>query len=96
MKQSAKILKKLEDANGQWVSGRIFLHEMYLSQYHARIWELQKRGYKIEASSFVCKYGFRSYRMVAPRSSQNAPAIVLKTDKDKPYQDQMFSLSRPY
>ena len=61
--QEEKILKVLEEANGGWVSGQKFLHEMYLSQYHARIWGLQQKGHKIEASSFVDEHGFKSYRI---------------------------------
>ncbi len=62
--QCEKVLAKLEEANGEWVNGRVFLHEMYLSQYHARIWELQKKGYKIEASEESDEFGFKSYRLV--------------------------------
>lgn len=62
--QCQKVLKVLEDANGEWVSGRYFLHTMYLSQYHARIWELQKKGYRIEASKETDGLGFKSYRLL--------------------------------
>lgn len=61
--QEQKVLKVLQDANGAWVSGEYFLHNMYLSQYHARIWGLQKKGYKIEASIFTSEHGFKSYRI---------------------------------
>jgi hypothetical protein len=62
--QCQKVLKALEDADGDWVNGRYFLHELYLSQYHARIWELQRKGYKIEASEDTDALGFKSYRLV--------------------------------
>lgn len=62
--QCEKVLKVLWDANGDWVNGRYFLRELYLSQYHARIYELQERGYKIEASDFTDEHGFKSYRLL--------------------------------
>ncbi len=62
--QCEKVLKVLENADGGWVSGTYFLRELYLSQYHARIHELQNKGYKIEASDFTDEHGFKSYRLV--------------------------------
>lgn len=64
--QCGKILKALLDAEGEWVSGRYFLRELYLSQYHARIFELQNKGVEIEASDFKDDFGFKSYRIVLP------------------------------
>lgn len=63
--QCDKVLKVLLDRRGQWISGRYFLQNMLLSQYHARVWELQKKGYKIEASDVTDEYGFKSYRIPA-------------------------------
>lgn len=63
MGQRERILEVLQKAKGEWVSGQYFLHTMMLSQYHARIWELQKMGYPIKASSFTDQYGFKSYRL---------------------------------
>lgn len=62
--QSEKILMVLQAAKGEWVSGRHFLHNMYLSQYHARIFDLERKGYKIQHSDFTDEYGFRSYRLI--------------------------------
>lgn len=62
--QEQRILDMLEKNLGQWVSGEYFLHTMYLSQYHARIWGLQKKGYRIEASDFVSDHGFKSYKLL--------------------------------
>ena len=64
MRQRDKVLKALEDADGGWVPGTYFLRELYLSQYHARIFELQREGYNIEASDFTDPHGFKSYRLV--------------------------------
>jgi biotin operon repressor len=63
--QEQRVLKTLEDAGGAWVSGQHFLNAMRLSQYHARIWALQRKGVPIEASPFTDDYGFKSYRLMA-------------------------------
>ncbi len=62
--QEGKILKVLEKADGEYVNGRYFLQTMMISQFHARIFSLQEKGYKIEASGDVCQYGFKSYRLL--------------------------------
>lgn len=62
--QEGRILEVLENNLGKWVSGEYFLHTMYLSQYHARIWGLQKKGYRIESSDFTSEHGFKSYRLL--------------------------------
>lgn len=61
--QADRILRVLEDAAGRWVPGTYFLRELYISQYHARIFDLQRKGYDIEASDFSDEYGFKSYRL---------------------------------
>ena len=57
--QAQKILKALKDANGSWINGQYFLRTMFISQYHARIFQLQKEGEKIEASNFKDRFGFK-------------------------------------
>jgi hypothetical protein len=69
--QKERVLKALIDADGQWVPGTHFLRNLYLSQYHARIWELQQEGYQIEASEFTDEFGFKSYRLI-PKICQTA------------------------
>lgn len=64
-KQTEKILEALRFAkvnNNGWVSGRYFLQTLLLSQYHARIFELERKGYVIERGS-KDEYGFFSYRL---------------------------------
>jgi hypothetical protein len=39
--QKRRIYDALIAANGEWVNGRYFLRELYLSQYHRAIWELE-------------------------------------------------------
>ena len=69
--QEKRILNVLLQANGAWVSGQYFLREMYLSQYHRAIFNLEKRdGVKIEHSSFTDEHGFRSYRIIQPQVQQ--------------------------
>lgn len=63
--QEAKVLKVLLDANGAWINGQYFLREMYLSQYHRAIHNLEHRdGWNIEHSDFKDDYGFVSYRIL--------------------------------
>jgi hypothetical protein len=68
--QEQKVLEVLQSANGEYVNGQFFLREMYLSQYHRAIFNLQNNkkryGYSgtIEASDFTDRYNFKSYRLV--------------------------------
>lgn len=62
--QAAKVLKALVDADGEWVNGQYFLRELYLSQYHARIWDLEQLGWKIERHADKDTFGFTSYRII--------------------------------
>ena len=66
--QKEKVLKALEDARGSWVNGQYFLRNLYLSQYHARIFELQTQGFNIVASEETDEFGFKSYRL-APKDT---------------------------
>ena len=61
--QEARVLAVLKEANGEYVNGRYFLQTMLLSQYHSRLWSLQKKGYKIEASEERDEFGFLSYKL---------------------------------
>ena len=73
--QEERVLEALKMAQGNsndgWVNGQHFLREMFLSQYHRAIWNLQnhKERYRyvgeIEASSFTDPFGFKSYRLVS-------------------------------
>lgn len=62
--QEAKVLEVLEENLGEWVDGEYFLRSLYLSQYHARIHGLQRKGYRIEPSDFTNEHGFKSYRLL--------------------------------
>ena len=42
--QQTKILEALEKSNGEWINGRFFNDTPYITQFHSRIHELQKKG----------------------------------------------------
>jgi hypothetical protein len=42
--QEERVLRALTEANGGWINGQYFLHEMRLSQYHAVIFRLEEQG----------------------------------------------------
>ncbi len=62
--QEQRILKILTDANGQYVDGMKFLHlDKPITQYHARIWGLQQKGYEIEGRLVKGK-NWKEYRLI--------------------------------
>ena len=61
--QKDQVLRALEESPGAWVNGWHFLSEMYVTQFHARIFELQEEGYKIESKKFPGER-MHSYRLV--------------------------------
>lgn len=69
MTQEERVLDHLEKHRGQWVNGQFFLRQMFLSQYHRAIHNLQKKRDRyvyegnIEVSPFVDQFGFKSYRL---------------------------------
>jgi hypothetical protein len=68
MTQHERILQILKDANGDWVCGQYFNDPpVRISQFHTRIHELQKAGYKIIPSDFKNEYGFKSYRLATDK-----------------------------
>lgn len=62
--QEKRILEVLKNCQGEWVCGQKFCREMMITQFHARIWSLQKKGVKIVVSPFSDKFGFKSYMLV--------------------------------
>ena len=68
--QCDRILKTLRDAKGAYVNGRTFLRDLYISQFHARIFSLINDGYKIETSPFRDEFGFCSYKLVEQPEQQ--------------------------
>lgn len=63
--QEERILEILKKADGGWVDGMLFLRlESPITQYHARIWGLQERGYEIEGR-FIKGKGWKEYRLIS-------------------------------
>lgn len=79
--QCERILNVLKDAQGQWVNGQTFGRGMMISQYHARIWQLQREGHNIEASKETDKYGFKLYRLRQEKSQSSLFNKVEEKDK---------------
>jgi hypothetical protein len=69
--QCEKVLSALRESKGQWINGQYFLRTLFLSQYHARIKELQMKGHRIEASDFTDEFGFKSYRLIEQTNEQS-------------------------
>jgi len=63
--QCGRVLKILIDAGGNWVDGMTFLGlDKPITQFHARIFELEnKYKYKIE-SRFVENRNWKEYRII--------------------------------
>ncbi len=62
--QCQRLLNALRQIKGGWINGRYFKDQLMMSQYHARIWELEKEGYVIEHSKTRDEFGFHSYRLM--------------------------------
>jgi hypothetical protein len=69
--QKLKVFNALNKNIGEWVSGQYFSRTLFLSQYHARIFELQDLGYDIVGSDFKDTHGFKSYRLVPEEPTQS-------------------------
>lgn len=69
LSQADKILKVLLDANGDWVSARVFKRDLWISECNARISELRKKGYNIETGG-TDDYGFALHRIEPIKQKQ--------------------------
>lgn len=84
--QKERILDALREAKGEWVSGMDFLKMVpAITQFHARIWELQKQGYEIEGR-FINDNNWKYYRLVSE------PQTVSLVIKSKPEPEPEFNL----
>ncbi len=62
--QEKRVLDILKAANGAWVDGMLFLNlDRPITQFHARIWSLQKKGFNIEGQ-FIEGKNWKEYRLV--------------------------------
>lgn len=65
--QCKRVLEILENTNG-YVDGMTFLRlDHPITQYHARVWELEQDGYKIE-SRFIEGKNWKEYKLI-PRNT---------------------------
>jgi hypothetical protein len=66
--QCERVLKILQDAEWRWVDGMTFLRlDHPITQYHARIFELQEQGHNIE-SRFIEGKNWKEYKII-PRGT---------------------------
>ena len=69
--QCERILKMFQLAEGDWIDGMTFLRlDMPITQYHARIWELQRRGHKFD-SEFIEGKNWKKYRLIPEPTQQS-------------------------
>ncbi len=62
--QEKRVLEILRAAHGQPVDGMVFYNlERPITQYHARIWSLQKKGFKIEPVELEGK-NWKAYKLI--------------------------------
>jgi len=60
--QANRILDILLEANGDWVSTKVFKMDMWITETNARISELRKKGYNIETGESD-QFGFALHRI---------------------------------
>ena len=66
--QEQRILQVLKNADGNWVDGMFFLRlAPPITQYHARIWGLQRKGHTIEGR-FISGKNWKEYRLKVNQS----------------------------
>jgi hypothetical protein len=66
--QCERVLEILQNSNGKWTDGMTFLRlDHPITQYHARIFELQEQGYNIE-SRFIEGKNWKEYKII-PRGT---------------------------
>ena len=76
------ILDILREAKGNWVDGMTFLNlPKPITQYHARIWSLQRKGYEIEGR-FIYTKNWKEYRLIA--EPQKLPPASIPKPQEEP------------
>ena len=62
--QCNRVLEILENADGKWIDGMTFLRlDHPITQFHARIFELEEQGYKID-SRFIEGKNWKEYKLI--------------------------------
>lgn len=88
--QEQIVLELLENAKGAWFDGMNFLRlAKPITQYHARIWELERRGYKIEGR-FKEGKNWKEYRLIVEPKLETPKADI------KYFQKTLFNTQRFY
>ena len=64
LSQKERILKILQNADGEYVSTKYFKQDLLISECNGRLSELKNEGHNIETSKFRDDYGFKSHRLV--------------------------------
>lgn len=77
--QGERILRVLLDAEGQWVSAKVFKRDMWISECNARISELRNKGYDIETGDFD-EFGFALHRIKVKDPIQTTLLSTVKVD----------------
>ena len=83
--QKERILDALRQAKGEWVSGMAFLKPPAITQFHVRIWELQREGYEIEGE-FITDNNWKYYRLVSEPQKLPPAFNPPKPQKEEPIQ----------
>lgn len=60
--QQQRILNALIEANGEWVSAKVFKRDFWITECNARISELRRKGFNIETGDFD-EFGFALHRL---------------------------------
>lgn len=68
--QGERILKVLLDANGGWVSAKVFKIDMWITETNARISELRNKGYDVETKDERDEFGFAYHRIAVKEPYQ--------------------------
>lgn len=61
--QQQKVYDALDNNRGTWVKSDYFLYTLHLSQFHARMDEMELKGIKIITSDFTDEFGYKSYML---------------------------------
>jgi hypothetical protein len=87
LNQKQRVLQKLKDAKGEWVSGMAFLKPPAITQFHARIFELQREGYEIKGEYIHPDHNWKYYKLISepkpisPFKKKPEPKFIEKTLK---------------
>jgi len=70
LSQADRILKRLIEAEGGWISAKVFKIDMMITETNARISELRNKGYDVETRDVRDEYGFAYHRIKVKEPKQ--------------------------